>query len=39
MEQVSKAAVPAHQKYLIFELCVDDKEGEEAEVPFVQYKL
>jgi len=39
VEQVSKAAVPAHQKYLIFELCVDDKEGEEAEVPFVQYKL
>ena len=39
VEQVSKAAVPAHQKYLIFELCVDDREGEEADVPFVQYKL
>jgi ubiquitin-activating enzyme E1 len=39
VETVSQSAIPAHQKYLIFEICVDDTEGEEVEVPFVQYKL
>jgi ubiquitin-activating enzyme E1 len=37
--EVSKKAIEPHTKYLIFEIIVDDAEGEEVDVPFVQYKV
>jgi len=39
VESVSKKKIAAHQKSLVFEICCDDKKGEDVEVPFVQYKL
>lgn len=39
VESVSKKRIAAHQKSLVFEICCDDKKGEDVEVPFVQYKL
>lgn len=39
VEVVSKEAVPAHTKNLIFEICADDQTGEDVEVPFVCVKL
>ena len=39
VEFVSKVAVPEHTKNLIFEVCVDDQDGEDVEVPFVCIKL
>lgn len=35
IKEVSKKEVPAHVKNLIFEVCCDDKEGEDVEVPYV----
>ena len=39
VETVSKKPIPAHVKALVFELCVNDKDGEDVDVPFVQYRL
>lgn len=39
VEFVSKTPVPEHTKNLIFEVCVDDRTGEDVEVPFVCVKL
>lgn len=35
VEFVSKKPVPAHQKYVIFEVVTEDEEGEDVEVPYV----
>jgi ubiquitin-activating enzyme E1 len=35
IKEVSKKDVPAHVKNLIFEVCCDDKEGEDVEVPYI----
>ncbi|KAI0462387.1 E1 ubiquitin-activating protein [Komagataella kurtzmanii] len=32
---VSKKDIPAHESKLIFEICADDKEGEDVEVPYI----
>lgn len=39
IESVSKKAVPPHVKNLIFEMCCDDKEGEDVEVPYINVKI
>jgi len=39
VEFVSKKPVARHQKDLIFEICADDEEGEDVEVPFVRVDL
>lgn len=36
VELVSKKAVPAHQKYVIFEVVAEDGDGEDVEVPYVR---
>lgn len=39
VESVSKKKIPNHVRSLVFEICCDDENGEDVEVPFVQYKL
>ena len=39
VETVSKKPIPSHAKDLIFEICADDEEGEDVEVPFVRVDL
>ena len=39
VEFVSRTPVPEHTKNLIFEVCVDDRSGDDVEVPFVCIKL
>src|SRR5262245_2820378 len=39
VEFVSKKPIPSHQKDLIFEICADDEDGEDVEVPFVRVEL
>jgi len=36
---VSKKKTPEHARCLVLEICCNDKDGEDAEVPFVQYVL
>ncbi|KAJ3186739.1 SPS-sensor component ptr3 [Gaertneriomyces sp. JEL0708] len=36
VETVTKKPVPAHVKALVLETCVNDKEGEDVEVPYVR---
>lgn len=38
METVSKKPIPPHSKYLVFELMVNDEEGEDVEVPYARLK-
>ena len=39
VKKVSKKKIPPHVKALVFELCVNDKDGEDVEVPYVKYNL
>lgn len=39
IQTVSKKEVPAETKNLILEICCDDKEGEDVEVPYINIKL
>ncbi|KAK9455417.1 hypothetical protein V1511DRAFT_352428 [Dipodascopsis uninucleata] len=39
IESVSKKAVPDHAKTLIFEICADDANDEDVEVPYICLKL
>jgi ubiquitin-activating enzyme E1 len=39
VETVSKKPIAPHQKDLIFEICADDTDGEDVEVPFVRVDL
>ena len=38
-EKVSKKKIKPHVRTLVLELCCDDREGEDVEVPYVKYKL
>ncbi|EPS43694.1 hypothetical protein H072_2288 [Dactylellina haptotyla CBS 200.50] len=38
IEHVSKKPVPAGRRNMIFEICADDRDGEDVEVPFVCVK-
>jgi ubiquitin-activating enzyme E1 len=39
VRKVSKRKIEPHVKALVFELCVNDEEGEDVEVPYVNYRL
>ncbi|KAK9356439.1 hypothetical protein V1505DRAFT_369969 [Lipomyces doorenjongii] len=39
IESVSKKPVPEHAKTLIFEICADDLDDEDVEVPYISLKL
>lgn len=37
--QISKKAIPEHQKNVIFEICADDESGEDVEVPYIMMRM
>jgi ubiquitin-activating enzyme E1 len=37
--KVSKKKIRPHVKALVFELCCNDTDGEDVEVPYVRYKF
>uniref|UniRef100_A0A8W8LSW1 E1 ubiquitin-activating enzyme n=2 Tax=Magallana gigas TaxID=29159 RepID=A0A8W8LSW1_MAGGI len=39
VKRVSKKQIPSHVKALVLELCCNDTEGEDVEVPYVKYNL
>ncbi|XP_059142787.1 ubiquitin-like modifier-activating enzyme 1 isoform X2 [Physella acuta] len=39
VRRVSKKKIPAHVKALVLEICCNDLEGEDVEVPYVKYNL
>ena len=39
VETISKKSIAPHVRSLVFEICCNDTEGEDVEVPFVQYRL
>lgn len=39
VRKVSKKKIPPHVHALVFELCCNDKDGEDVEVPYVKYNL
>lgn len=39
VERVSKKSIEPHVRALVFELCCNDPEGEDIEVPYVKYNL
>lgn len=39
IKEVSKKDIPGHVNFLIFEVCCDDKEGEDVDVPYICVKL
>ena len=39
VEQVTKAPIPSYVRALVLEICVNDDEGEDVEVPYVYMKI
>ena len=39
VRKVSKKKIPAYKKALVLEICCDNCDGEDVEVPFVKYLL
>ena len=39
VRKVSRKPIEPHVKSLVFEICCDDENGEDVEVPFVVYHL
>jgi ubiquitin-activating enzyme E1 len=39
VETVSKKPIPAYVKYVIFEICVNDADDEDVDVPYVRVKI
>ncbi|KAL1918648.1 uncharacterized protein VTP21DRAFT_2670 [Calcarisporiella thermophila] len=39
VETVSRKPIPPHVKALVLEMCVNDKDGEDVEVPYVRVKI
>lgn len=39
VERVSKKKIQPHVRALTFEICANDEEGEDVEVPYVRYTL
>ena len=39
VKRVSKKKIESHVKALVFELCCNDEDGEDVEVPYVRYLL
>ncbi len=39
VKKVSKKKIPPHVRALVLEICCNDDEGEDVEVPYVKYNL
>lgn len=39
VRRVSKKRIESHERSLVFEICCNDEEGEDVEVPYVRYTL
>lgn len=39
VRKVSKRQIAPHERALVFEICCNDEEGEDVEVPYVRYML
>lgn len=39
VRKVSKKQIAPHERALVFEICCNDEEGEDVEVPYVRYTL
>ena len=39
VKTVSKKKIPPHVNALVLEICCNDEEGEDVEVPYVKYNL
>lgn len=39
VKQVSKKKIPRHVRALVLEICCNDRDGEDVEVPYVKYNL
>ena len=39
VEKISKKKIKPYVKALVLELCCNDKEGEDVEVPYVRYRF
>ena len=39
VELVSKKPIPPHVRALVLEICCNDSEGNDLEVPYVKYNL
>lgn len=39
VRKVSKKRLEPHVRTLVFEICCDDEEGEDVEVPYVRYTI
>jgi len=39
VETVSKKPLPPHTRQITFDVCVNDRDGEDVEVPYVLIKL
>ena len=39
VKKVSKKKIPSYVRALVLEICCNDKDGEDVEVPYVKYNL
>lgn len=39
VESVSKRPIPLYSKAIVLEICVEDRHGEDVEVPYVRYQI
>lgn len=39
VRKVSKRPIAPHERALVFEICCNDEDGEDVEVPYVRYML
>ena len=39
VRKVSKKPIPPHVRALVLEICCNDRDGEDVEVPYVKYNL
>ena len=39
IESVSKKPIPSHVRAIVLEVCVEDRNGEDVEVPYIRYSL
>ena len=39
VESISKKEIPSHVRALVLEICCNDNDGNDLEVPYVKYNL
>jgi ubiquitin-activating enzyme E1 len=39
VQKISKRKLQKHEKYLVLEMCANDTDGEDVEVPYIRYKF